>query len=138
MMTNERPLLVATRVAIDDLNLSAGILGRRIEPTIVDGASPPEKARAKPRGCLTTVWPPSSDAGTSACRMAVMQVVEDRRSVHFYPVQYKGTGFGDTPRDPSPRVIYCGAAPNQQIVPGVRWALQALPRRESFWWINLP
>lgn len=132
MMTSERPLLAATRVAIEDVNRSGGVMGRRVEAVVVDGGSDPNMAASAARRLIdeegvTAIF----GCWTSACRKAVMRVIESRRSVLFYPVQYEGTGFGEEPRDPSPRVIYSGAAPNQQIVPSVQWALQALPSGQN-------
>jgi urea transport system substrate-binding protein len=40
----------------------------------------------------------------------------------FYPVQYEGM-------EQSPNIIYTGAAPNQQIIPATRWALDNLGKR---------
>ncbi len=41
-------------------------------------------------------------------------------------------GLGELPKDPSPRVIYSGAAPNQQIVPTVYWAIAQHPHARIF------
>jgi urea transport system substrate-binding protein len=59
---------------------------------------------------------------TSACRKAVKPVVEKHRHLLFYPVQYEGM-------EQSAHIIYTGAAPNQQIVPGTRWAMQTFGQR---------
>ncbi len=49
-------------------------------------------------------------------------MVEKHHHLLFYPVQYEGM-------EQSPNIIYTGAAPNQQIIPGVRWALRKLGKR---------
>ena len=59
---------------------------------------------------------------TSACRKAVKTVVEKHHHLLFYPVQYEGL-------EQSPDIIYTGAAPNQQIIPMVSWAMQQRGRR---------
>ena len=47
-----------------------------------------------------------------------------RRNDHllFYPVQYEGV-------EQSPYVVYTGATPNQQLIPGVKWAFDNLGKR---------
>ncbi|MFQ3680550.1 MAG: urea ABC transporter substrate-binding protein, partial [Pseudanabaenaceae cyanobacterium] len=59
---------------------------------------------------------------TSASRKRVKPIVEQHRGLLFYPVQYEGL-------ERSPNIIYTGAAPNQQIVPAVRWVLDRLGSR---------
>ncbi len=133
MKTSEQPLKAATLVAIDEINASGGILGRPVQAITRDGASDPAKAAyyaehlIKDDGvvALFACW-------TSTCRKAVMRVVEQLHSVLFYPVQYEGTGLGELPRDPSPQVVYSGAAPNQQLVPAALWALERKPRARVF------
>jgi urea transport system substrate-binding protein len=56
---------------------------------------------------------------TSACRKAVTTVVEKHQYLLFYPLRYEGM-------EQSPNIIYTGAAPNQQIIPAVNWALEKL------------
>jgi len=43
----------------------------------------------------------------------------------FYPVQYEGL-------EQSPNIVYCGAAPNQQIVPAVQYCFGFLGKRRFF------
>ena len=59
---------------------------------------------------------------TSASRRAVKPVVEQHDHLLFYPVQYEGL-------EQSPNIVYTGAAPNQQIIPGVKWCFDHLGRR---------
>jgi urea transport system substrate-binding protein len=56
---------------------------------------------------------------TSASRKAVLPVVEKHNHLLWYPVQYEGC-------ESSPNVIYTGAAPNQQIIPAMKWCLKRL------------
>jgi urea transport system substrate-binding protein len=53
---------------------------------------------------------------TSASRRAARPVFEAHDHLLFYPVQYEGL-------EQSPNVVYTGEAPNQQIVPALRWSL---------------
>ncbi len=128
MMTSEQPLIAATRVAVEDINRTGGIMGRRLELSLRDGASSPEVAARVARSLIrddgvTAIF----GCWTSACRKAVMAVVEEEGSALFYPVQYEGRGVGALPIDPSPSVFYAGAAPNQQIVPVIDWILSQTP-----------
>jgi urea transport system substrate-binding protein len=124
MMTSEQPLVAATRVAVEEINADGGILGRRLEIVFRDGQSDPMVAANAARRliredgavALFGCW-------TSACRKAVMEVVEQEGVPLYYPVQYEGRGSGELPLDPSPNVFYAGAAPNQQIVPVLDWIL---------------
>jgi urea transport system substrate-binding protein len=59
---------------------------------------------------------------TSACRKAVKPIVERHRNLLFYNVQYEGM-------EQSEHILYTGATPNQQIVPGTHWALENFGKR---------
>lgn len=118
MAISERGLADAVRLAIDEINQSGGVLGRRIGAVTEDGASDwavfarkAEKLIVHDRvASLFGCW-------TSASRKAVLPVIERHRHLLWYPVRYEG-------HESSPAVIYSGAAPNQQILPAVDWCLQ--------------
>ncbi len=120
---SERPLVDAVRLAAEEINADGGLLGRPIELVVVDGKSDPAHFAAEAERLITQekisvlfgCW-------TSSCRRAVAPVVESHRHLLFYPVQYEGL-------EQSPNIIYTGAAPNQQIIPGARWAIDNLGRR---------
>ena len=118
MSISEVAVKDGTLMAIEEINAKGGILGRKIVPTVEDGASDwptfAEKAKkliqqdkvAVVFGC----W-------TSASRKAVLPVFEKFNHLLFYPVQYEGL-------EASKNVVYTGAAPNQQIMPAVTWLLK--------------
>ena len=54
-----------------------------------------------------------------------MPVFEELDHLLVYPVQYEGI-------EESPNVIYTGAAPNQQIIPAVKWAYAFENKRRFF------
>jgi len=120
MAASERPLVDAVRLAVEEINADGGLLGRPVEIVLADGASnwprfaaEAERLISQERvSALFACW-------TSACRKAVKPVVESHRHLMFYPVQYEGL-------ESSPNILYTGAAPNQQIIPGTRWALDQL------------
>ena len=123
MALYERPLVDALQLAIEEINLSGGLLGRRVEALVVDCHSDAVRCGQEAErlideehvSALFGCW-------ESACRGAVRQVVEKRRHLLFYPLQYEGM-------ERSPNIVYLGAAPNQQLVPAVRWALDNLGKR---------
>ncbi|EKV27591.1 Urea ABC transporter, substrate binding protein UrtA [Caenispirillum salinarum AK4] len=123
MAVSERPVAEATLFAISEINRAGGVLGRPIEPILVDGASDWD-AFAREAERLISHKKVSAIFGcwTSACRKTVKPVFERLDHVLFYPVQYEGL-------EQSPNIVYTGAAPNQQIIPATKWALDNLGRR---------
>lgn len=123
MASSERPLVDALRLAVEEINAAGGLLGRPVEMVLADGASDwPRFAREAERLIVEEQVSVLFACWTSACRKAVKPVVEKHRQLMFYPVQYEGL-------ESSPNIIYTGAAPNQQIIPGTRWVLDNLGRR---------
>jgi urea transport system substrate-binding protein len=118
MSISEVAVKDATLLAIDEINAKGGLLGKKIEVIVEDGASDwptfAEKATKliqKDKVCVVFgCW-------TSASRKAVKPVFESNNHLLFYPVQYEGI-------EASKNIIYTGAAPNQQIMPAVTWLLK--------------
>jgi urea transport system substrate-binding protein len=126
MAISERSVIDATLLAIDQINARGGVLGRPIEPVVVDGKSDwPAFAAGAER--LITVEKVAVVFGcwTSASRKTVKPVFEKHNHLLFYPVQYEGL-------EQSPNIIYTGAAPNQQILPSVDWCYRELNARKFF------
>ncbi len=126
MAISETTLKDTMLMLIDEQNKKGGLLGKKLEPVVVDPASNwplfAEKARELVQkdkvSAIFGCW-------TSVSRKSVLPVVEELNSVLFYPVQYEG-------EESSKNVFYTGAAPNQQAIPAVdylmeqgveRWAL---------------
>jgi urea transport system substrate-binding protein len=126
MAISERAVIDATLLAIDEINEKGGLLGRPIEAVVEDGESDSstfairaEKLIAKDRACtIFGCW-------TSASRKTVLPVIEKHDHLLFYPVQYEGL-------EQSPNIVYTGAAPNQQIIPALKWCLTALKKKRLF------
>lgn len=117
MAISEQPVIDATLLAIEQINARGGVLGRAIEPVVVDGASDwPTFRRAAERLILTEQVATVFGCWTSASRKTVLPVFEKHDHLLIYPVQYEGL-------EQSPNIVYAGAAPNQQITPAVRWSL---------------
>ena len=123
MAMSEKSVADATLLAIDEINQQGGLLGRRIEPVVVDGCSDwPTFAEEAER--LITEEQVSVVFGcwTSASRKTVKPIFEKHDHLLFYPVQYEGL-------EDSPNIVYTGAAPNQQILPAVKWCFDNLGKK---------
>lgn len=123
MADSERGLVDALQLAVDEINVAGGLLGRPLEMRVADSRSDWTHA-ALEAGRLIGDEQVSALFGcwTSSCRQAVRPVVEGRQHLLFYPLQYEGMEL-------SPHIVYLGAAPNQQVIPGARWALERFGRR---------
>ncbi|MCT7993750.1 urea ABC transporter substrate-binding protein [Laspinema olomoucense] len=118
MAISEQSVVDAEQLAIEEINNAGGVLGKKIEAIVEDGASDwptfAEKARKLiDRDKVATVF----GCWTSASRKAVLPVFESSGHMLWYPVQYEG-------QECSKNVFYTGAAPNQQIEPAVDWLLE--------------
>lgn len=123
MSVSERSLVEAAGMAIDEINLAGGILGRRIHAIVKDGASEPEKFANHAREMIQTNHVVSLfGCWTSDSRKAVKSVVEELNALLWYPVQYEGL-------EESEHIVYTGCCLNQQIEPAVRWLLEQGKRR---------
>jgi urea transport system substrate-binding protein len=117
MAISETSLKDVALMTIAEINAQGGVLGKQLEPVVVDPASDwplfAEKARellqkekvAVVFGC----W-------TSVSRKSVLPVFEELNGLLFYPVQYEG-------EESSYNVFYTGAAPNQQAIPAVEYLM---------------
>ena len=117
MAISETALKHTALMAFEEINAKGGVMGRPLEPVVVDPASNwplfAEKARqlitqdkvAAVFGC----W-------TSVSRKSVLPVFEELNGLLFYPVQYEGEEL-------SQNVFYTGAAPNQQAIPAVEYLM---------------
>jgi urea transport system substrate-binding protein len=123
MATSERPIVNALQLAIEEANAEGGINGKMIEAVVADCRSDAAYCATEAERLITHEKVKALfGCWTSACRKAVKPVVEARHHLLFYPLQYEGMEL-------SPNIIYTGAAPNQQIIPAVYWALEHLGKR---------
>lgn len=120
--TSLRDILMYT---FDEINAKGGVLGKKIEPVVVDGASNwplfAEKAKQLLEKDKTAVvfgcW-------TSVSRKSVLPVFEKNNGLLFYPVQYEG-------EEESKNVFYTAEAVNQQATPAVDYMLDK--KKEKFY-----
>ena len=120
------PVVDATLMAIDEVNAAGGLLGRRVEAVVCDGKSDWD-AFAREAERLITVDGVSVIFGcwTSSARKSVKPVVEANDHLLVYPLQYEGL-------EDSPNILHVGAAPNQQIIPAVKWCYAFMEKRRFF------
>ena len=88
---SEVSLRDAVLMAVEEINKSGGVLGRQIEPVIVDPASDWDLFAEKAKELLLE-HKVSSVFGcwTSVSRKSVLPVFEENGGLLFYPVQYEG------------------------------------------------
>ncbi|MDX2302696.1 MAG: urea ABC transporter substrate-binding protein [Microscillaceae bacterium] len=123
MAISEKAVVNATLMAIEEINQKGGLLGKKIVPIVVDGKSDLD-VFAKEAERLITQEKVSVIFGcwTSASRKTVKPIFEKQNHLLFYPIQYEGL-------ESSPNIVYTGAAPNQQIIPATKWALDNLGKK---------
>jgi urea transport system substrate-binding protein len=117
MAISETALKDVMLFLIEEQNKKGGLLGKQIEPVVVDPASDwplfAEKARELIENEKVDVvfgnW-------TSVSRKSVLPVFEELNGMLFYPVQYEG-------EESSRNIFYTGAAPNQQAIPAVEYLM---------------
>jgi len=117
MAISEEVLKDTILMLIEDQNRKGGLLGRKLEPIVVDPASDWNMFAEKARDLLTKekvavvfgCW-------TSGSRKSVLPIFEQLNGLLFYPVQYEG-------EESSRNIFYTGAAPNQQAIPAARYLM---------------
>ena len=120
MATSEKNAVDAELLAIEEINEGGGLLGRRVEGIVADGASDwPTFSQEAERLIVNDKVDALIGCWTSASRKMVRPVVEKFRHLLIYPMAYEGMEI-------SPNIIYTGAAPNQQIIPALKWSLDNL------------
>ena len=117
MAISETTLKDTVLMMVEELNKKGGLLGKKLEPVVVDPASNWPLFAEKTRELLEKdkvdvifgCW-------TSVSRKSVLPVIEELNGLMFYPVQYEG-------EESSYNVFYTGAAPNQQAIPAVDYLM---------------
>ncbi|WP_436286630.1 urea ABC transporter substrate-binding protein [Solimonas terrae] len=118
MAISETTLKDTVLMMIDEQNKKGGVLGKKLEPVVVDPASNwplfAEKAtELLEKDKVAVVF----GCWTSVSRKSVLPVFEKDNGLLFYPVQYEG-------EESSKNVFYTGAAPNQQAIPAVDYLMK--------------
>lgn len=117
MAISETTLKDTVLMMVEEQNKKGGLLGKKLEPVVVDPASNWPLFAEKTKELLEKdkvdvifgCW-------TSVSRKSVLPVIEELNGLLFYPVQYEG-------EESSKNVFYTGAAPNQQAIPAVDYLM---------------
>ena len=117
MAISESVLKDTVLMLIADQNKKGGLLGKKLEPVVVDPASDWD-AFAERAGDLLTREKVAVVFGcwTSFSRKAVLPIFEQMNGLLYYPVQYEG-------EESSRNIFYLGATPSQQAIPAVRYLM---------------
>jgi urea transport system substrate-binding protein len=127
MAVSEKSLHDVELMAIEEINAAGGVLGKKIEPVVVDPKSEmetgfPDMAKKLLQSdkvvAVFGCW-------TSSSRKSVLPIFEKNNGLLFYPVQYEGN-------ECSKNVVYTGAAPNQQILPAIEYLHDKMGRKKFY------
>jgi urea transport system substrate-binding protein len=111
----EASLVDAEKLAVEEINAAGGVLGRKIEVVLEDGASEnpvfAEKARKLiERDKVTAIF----GCYTSASRKAVLPALNQGKGLLYYPTYYEG-------QEQDARVIYPSQEATQSVIAAVNW-----------------
>src|SRR5881296_762257 len=117
MAISETTLKDTVLMMIDAQNKKGGLLGKKLEPVVVDPASnwplfAEKAAQLITQDKVAVVF----GCWTSVSRKSVLPVFEELNGLLFYPVQYEGEEL-------SKNIFYTAEAVNQQAVPAVDYYL---------------
>ena len=92
-------------MTIDEINAKGGVLGKKLEPVVVDPASnwPLFAEKAKQLIDAGQGRRRCSAAGPAVSRKSVLPVFEELNGLLFYPVQYEGEELRRTCSTPARR-----------------------------------
>lgn len=120
MAISETTLKDTMLMLIEEQNKKGGLLGKKLEPVVVDPESNWPFFAVKTRELLEKEKVAAIfGCWTSVSRKSVLPVVEELNGLLFYPVQYEG-------EESSRNIFYTGAAPNQQAIPAVDYLMNEM------------
>lgn len=119
----EKPLADVTLMAIEEINKKGGVLGRKLNPIVVDGKSDTEQYKKEALNLIQRdkvaaifgVW-------RSSTRKALKDILEKNDNILFYPANDEGL-------EESPNIVYMGSMPNQVILPAIAWGYNNLGKK---------
>ena len=119
MAISETILKDVMLMQIDEINAKGGLLGKNIEPIVVDPASNwplfAEKARDLiSREKVVAVF----GCWTSVSRKSVLPVFEELNGLLYYPLEYEG-------EEDSYNVFYGSSVPDNKAIPAVKYLMSA-------------
>ena len=114
-------------LAVDEINASGGLLGRRVELLIEDSASDDAQAAAAATKLVQDDHVDVLLGGIfSSTRQAIKDpAVVDGETLYIYPEQYEGQEY-------HPLLFCTGAVPAQQVEPLIPWVMQQTGARTFY------
>ncbi len=116
MAISETSLRDVVLMAAEEINAAGGVLGKKIEPIVVDPASNWPLFAEKAKELIDKKVAVTFGCWTSVSRKSCLPVFEANNALLFYPVQYEG-------EEQSLNVFYTAASPNQQLVPAAEYMM---------------
>jgi PAS domain S-box-containing protein len=105
-------------MAIAEINQSGGVLGKMIEPVVVDIGSHAANITVQAKNLLSDLEIRYLfGCGRSATRKSMIPLLERYQAQLWYPYSYEGIEL-------SKNIFYTGACPNQVVQPAIDWLLQ--------------
>ena len=110
-------------LACEEINAAGGVLGRMLDPILLDPAGSDEHYASLATELLVkhrvnVIF----GACLSTSRKAVLPIIERFNGILFYPSVYEGFEY-------SPNVVYGGAVPNQVVLPLLEYLFEHEGRR---------
>jgi urea transport system substrate-binding protein len=111
----EASLVDAENLAIDEINAAGGVLGRKIDPIVEDGASDWPTFAEKTRKLLQRDKVAAIvGCYTSASRKAVLPVLNQSHGLLYYPTYYEG-------QEEDSQVFYTSQEATQSVIAAIEW-----------------
>ncbi len=111
----EASLVDAEKMAIEEINAAGGVMGRKIEPIVEDGASDWPTFAEKTRKLLERDKVAAIvGCYTSASRKAVLPALSRAKGLLYYPTYYEG-------QEQDKHVIYTSQEATQSVIPAIEW-----------------
>ena len=111
----EASIVDAEKMAIEEINAAGGVLGRKIEPVIEDGASDwPTFAEKTKKLLQRDKVAAIIGCYTSASRKAVLPALNQFNGLLYYPTYYEG-------QEQDKSVIYTSQEATQSVIQAIEW-----------------
>jgi branched-chain amino acid transport system substrate-binding protein len=122
------------KMVVEDINTGGGLLGRKVQLCLEDGATIDSVAAAKATKLIEHDKVDVLFGGIySSTRQAIKEPVKKNRRLYIYPEQYEG-------QEADPLVFCTGPVPAQQLEPLIPWLMQKtgakkfyLPSADYIW-----
>jgi urea transport system substrate-binding protein len=111
----EASLIDAEKLAIDEINAAGGVMGKKIEPIVEDGASDWPTFAEKTKKLLERDKVAAIiGCYTSASRKAILPVLHQAHGLLYYPTYYEGL-------EQDKSVIYTSQEATQSVIAAIEW-----------------